>query len=97
MGEPEAEGRHDHWTQVKVKLYNAMINPFLLRFAQPCMSPGRATPDPNYVYDNEIDMVRWKTGPGSPLAIEMHGKPGPLTKKGDMEKGEDNKDRRMWR
>jgi len=74
-----------------------MNKPFLLRFAHSCVSPGRAMPDPEYVYDESIDMVRWLGSPDNPPAIQAHGKSGPMTKKSDVEKGDDTKDRRMWR
>lgn len=74
-----------------------MKRPFLLRFARPCMSPGRAPLDPEYAYDESIDMVRWLGSSDRPPAIEAHGKRGPMTKKADIEKSDDNKDRRMWR
>lgn len=75
----------------------AMIRPFLFRFAQPCLSPERAGKNPDYAYDESIDMVRWLGSPDCPPAIEQHGREGPITKKKDIEKGEDQKDRRMWR
>lgn len=75
----------------------AMIRPFLFRFAQPCLSPERAGKNPDYAYDESIDMVRWLGSQDCPPAIEQHGREGPITKKEDIEKGEDQKDRRMWR
>ena len=76
----------------------AMTKPFLLRFARPCLSPGRASMDPDYAYDESIDMVRWLGSPDRPPAIEADGPDDPpVTKKADIEKGDDNKDRRMWR
>jgi len=82
-----------------------MIQPFLFRFAKPCVSPERASRDANYVYDESIDMVRWLGSPDCPPVIEAYGsddpdegpKDPPITKKADIEKGEDQKDRRMWR
>lgn len=73
-----------------------MAKPFLLRFARPCTSPARASGQSDYAYDETIDMVRWLGDPTHPLAIRAHGNDGPTTKKADIEKGEDNKDRRMW-
>jgi hypothetical protein len=71
--------------------------PFLVSFAKPCVSPGRGSPNAEYVYDDEADMVRWTGHAAAPFAIDQAGTTGPVTKKADMEKGEDNKDRRMWR
>jgi len=76
----------------------AMIQPFLFRFAQPCLSPERASKNPDYVYDESIDMVRWLGSPDHPPAIVAYGPENPpMTKKKDIEKNEDQKDRRMWR
>lgn len=71
--------------------------PFLLRFARPCRSPSRVDKNPDYVYDDLNDIVRWLGRPDHPLAIMAAGEDGPKTKKADIEKGEDQKDRRMWR
>lgn len=71
--------------------------PFLFRFAQPCCSPSRAPQNPEYVYDYSTDLVRWVGREDRPPAIEASGPNGPTTKKHDIEKGEDSKDRRMWR
>lgn len=73
------------------------VEPLLFRFAQPCTSPGRATHSTEYEYDPEAQMVRWTGKMNRPFAIHEAGHPGPKTKKNDVEKGEDNKDRRMWR
>lgn len=71
--------------------------PYLLRFAKTCISPNRANLNSEYIYDHEADMVRWTGSPDFPVAISVSGQGGPKTKKADVEKGEDNKDRRMWR
>ena len=72
--------------------------PFLLRFAQPCQSPGRfIKPNPEYFYDHETSLVRWSNGADNPPAVIQSGAQPPQTKKADIEKGEDAKDRRMWR
>lgn len=71
------------------------MNPFLMRFAV----HRRVRPESenrDYFYDESVDMVRWKGEPDQPLAIDRHGNSGPSTKKKDIEKGEDQKDRRMW-
>jgi hypothetical protein len=70
--------------------------PFLFRFKKKCLSPNRAELDPSYCYDPSIDMVVDKqTDPPIPAIISPRV-PGPTTKKADLEKGEDKKDRRMW-
>jgi len=79
-----------------------MTKPFLFRFAQPCLSPERAPKNPEYVYDESIDMVRWLGSPDRPPVIEAYSRDGgpddpPTTKKCDIEKGDDQKDRRMWK
>jgi hypothetical protein len=71
--------------------------PFLVGFAKPCTSPGRAITNEEYSYDQTEDMVRWVGHADSPFAIDNSNSSGPMTKKADIEKGEDNKDRRMWR
>ena len=43
-----------------------------------------------------MDVVRWLGHPEHPLAIDTP-EARPTTKKADIEKGEDNKDTRMWR
>lgn len=73
-----------------------MIKPFLYRFAQKCLSPNRAQADPDYKYDEAVDMVRWLGDPDLPLAINVEGPKPPKTKKNDVEKGEDTKDQMMW-
>jgi len=73
-----------------------MNKPFLFRFAKPCLSPSRAQTRPDYFYDEETDIVRWLGAADHPPAIEIEGENGPPTKKCDIEKGDDNKDHRMW-
>lgn len=70
--------------------------PFLFRYAKQCVSPGRKQNNEVYSYDEELDMVRWLGADGHPVAIDMADAHGPMTKKCDIEKGDDNKDRRMW-
>lgn len=73
-----------------------MMQPFLLRFRKPCQSPSRGLADAFYYYDNEADVVvDGATNPATP-AIDSDRRPGPRTKKEDIETGEDRKDRRMW-
>lgn len=71
--------------------------PFLLQFARPCRSPSRGDKNPDYVYDDLNDIVRWLGRADHPPAIVAADENGPKTKKEDIEKGEDQKDRRMWR
>ena len=72
--------------------------PFLFRFAKPCLSPRRyAKPNEAYYYDESLGVVRWRNGADDPPAVIEAGNEPPQTKKCDMEKGEDNKDSRMWR
>jgi len=75
-----------------------MVKPFLLRFVRQCTSPTRANAKINndYQYDESMDMVRCVSTPMKELAIDSSLSNGPTTKKADIEKGEDNKDRLMW-
>jgi hypothetical protein len=73
-----------------------MNKPFLFRFKKICQSPNRTDIDDSYDYDPEIDMVIDKNTTPHVPAIESERTPGPTTKKKDIEKGEDQKDRRMW-
>ena len=73
------------------------MSPFLLRYARPCTSPGRHPPSEEIAYDESVDMTRLASAPGRPLLIDVPSAAGPVTKKCDIEKGEDQKDRRMWR
>ncbi len=75
-----------------------MVQPFLFRFARSCVSPSRAESSVDYEYDEVSDMVVWLGDPSHPPAITADGpRQPPKTKKNDIEKGEDTKDRRMWR
>ena len=73
-----------------------MTRPFLFSFARKCCSPSRIKSPQDYYYDEATDMVRFSGDPTHPLAISINGENGPQTKKCDIEKGDDNKDRRMW-
>lgn len=75
-----------------------MKKPFLMKFAKNCVSPKRVDIklDYEYEYDDSVDMVRSTSDPAKPLAIDIAANTGPMTKKADIEKGEDNKDRMMW-
>ncbi len=72
------------------------VTPFLLRFARPTQSPRSVTPSPNYYYDDQAQLVRWTGSPEHPPAVLLDNEEGPVTKKCDVEKGEDMKDGRMW-
>lgn len=72
------------------------MKPFLFKFAQKAGSPPESELGKDFYYDHEKDMLRSKKQPDNPLAIEVEGEDGPKTKKNDVEKGEDNKDRQMW-
>ena len=80
-----------------------MLNrPFLVRFAKPCMAPNRVPQNPEYLYDENVDMMRWLGSPERLLVIDAYllsdgPQDPPVTKKCDIEKGEDQKDRLMWR
>ncbi len=71
--------------------------PFLFRFKQPCSSPERAQPDDRFFYDHALDQVLVIVDGSIVPVIEADLSKGPTTKKGDIEKGEDVKDRWMWR
>ncbi|ACB75232.1 hypothetical protein [Opitutus terrae] len=74
-----------------------MATPFLLRYAKDCQSPGRVPKMSASYFDSDVDMLRASDLPGNPLLIEVPHLVEPKTKKADIEKGEDQKDRRMWR
>lgn len=73
------------------------MEPFLFRFARPCLSPGRAQARTDYIYDDTMDLVLWLGREDNPPAIDAAPEGGPPTKKADIEKGDDAKDRRMWK
>jgi hypothetical protein len=73
-----------------------MLNPFLFRFRQVCLSESRNLLDVTYRYDSEQDLVIDTLAGQNLPAIDSTRMPGPPTKKKDVEKGEDQKDRRMW-
>ena len=73
-----------------------MEDPFLFRFKKPCLSPKRAEPNHDFEYDPETaQTVTERDGQRVPV-IDTDLAAGPTTKKADIEKGEDQKDRRMW-
>ena len=72
------------------------IQPFLLRFKMECISPNRVTHDHEFFYDPELSLVMTIENGEKIPAIESKSNYGPTTKKMDIEKGEDQKDSRMW-
>jgi|GEM_PF-6403198 len=76
--------------------------PLLFRYKQGCCSPSRAGVQmkDEFRYDEDIQMaVTLEDGRWVPV-IEMQDdpkKPKPITKKADIEKGDDQKDERRWR
>lgn len=74
-----------------------MIEPYLFQFRRKCTSPRKFTLHSSYYYDERIDMVVDVENAPAVLAIVSNREPGPVTKKADIEKGEDEKDRWLWR
>lgn len=70
--------------------------PFLFRFKRECISPNRAVPDKEFYYDRELCQVMTTENGQVVPAIEAKKNNGPQTKKADIEKSEDQKDRWMW-
>ena len=69
--------------------------PFLFRFKKECVSPRRAVLIEEYRYDSSLNiMLTYENGCWIPA---MESRKPRRTKKNDIEKGEDQKDRRMWR
>jgi len=74
------------------------MKPFLLRYAKETGSPPQAELGSKYYFDPEDDLLHRRKHPDNPPAIEVDDDDdnGPRTKKHDVEKGDDNKDRQMW-
>lgn len=72
------------------------MKPFLLQFAEEAGSPPVSELGTEYYFDSEDDILRLRRDPDNPPAIDGNGRDPPRTKKNDVEKGEDNKDREMW-
>lgn len=68
--------------------------PFLFRFRKEVMSPNRAALDEKTSYDDGMDMMRVFENGKWIFAID--GAEKRKTKKCDVEKGEDQKDGRIW-
>lgn len=72
------------------------VQPFLFRFKRECLSPRRVVPDERFYYDQDTCQIM-TTENGRPIpAIESPDTEGLMTKKADIEKGEDQKDRQIW-
>ena len=72
------------------------IEPFLLRFKKEVISPSRAALNSDdESYNNSLDMMMVFEDGKWIFAID--GKKKRKTKKCDIEKGEDQKDNRIWR
>jgi len=70
--------------------------PFLFRFKKEVIGPTRAVLESNdEIYDDSLDMV--KVFEGEKWIFAIDGVEKRVTKKCDIEKGEDQKDERMWR
>ena len=72
------------------------VEPFLFRYKKECLSPNRVQHDERFYYDMELCQVMTiEDGHVIPV-IESRMENSLQTKKADIEKGEDQKDRRMW-
>jgi len=75
-----------------------MATPFLLRFKREVQSPNRKPDgDDAFVYDTSLDQVIYVENGVRIPAINSNCPKAPETKKADLEKGDDQKDKRMWR
>lgn len=70
--------------------------PFLLQFAKEAGSPPAEQLNSDYYFDPEDDLLHKKKSPDNPVAIEIEGESGPVTKKHDVEKSDDSKDDGIW-
>lgn len=73
-----------------------MVIPFLFHFKMRCESSSVNALGSGFDYDHISDMVYDGSALPPIPAIDSARNPGPITKKADVEKGEDKKDRRMW-
>jgi len=71
--------------------------PFLFRFMKECVSPSRITHDDNFYYDPDLSQVMTMENGNIIPAIDSKKNNGPPTKKADIEKGDDQKDKWMWK
>jgi len=74
----------------------AKNNPYLFRFKKECLSPKRIKANECFYYDQRLAEVMTTEGNHAKPLIEMEKYNGAVTKKADIEKGEDQKDRWMW-
>jgi hypothetical protein len=71
-------------------------DPFLLKFKKEVLSPRRHIVNEEYEYDEYLSMVIVvEAGLKMPAIYSKYGIP--MTKKEDLEKGEDAKDTLMWK
>lgn len=71
--------------------------PFLFRFKKECLSPRRITATNRYKYDDNLQMlVVIREGKLIPLVDSDDDDEPIVTKKADIEKGDDQKDSRKW-
>lgn len=68
------------------------VKPFLLRFAVP-RSPGTSARSQDIRYDVGLDLTVMDGPHGPTPIVNLPNFAGSMTKKGDIEKGEDQKDR----
>lgn len=69
-------------------------DPFLFRFKQNVVSPSRSACEEELFYDSSTDMMM--TFEDGKWILAIDGIKDPKTKKCDIEKGEDQKDGRIW-
>lgn len=69
--------------------------PYLFRFKKPVVAPRRAVQEEKYAYDQVADMMTVVENGKVIFAID--GAEERKTKKAEIEKGEDQKDGRIWR
>jgi hypothetical protein len=67
------------------------LRPFLLRFAV-VRGPERQTEPDGVYYHSDLDMTVLDSAEGPQLVIDLPDYAGALTKKQDLERGEDQKD-----
>ncbi|MFW9880752.1 MAG: hypothetical protein ACFFG0_47415 [Candidatus Thorarchaeota archaeon] len=73
-----------------------LVEPFIFRFKRECSSPKRIINPDKYIYDNNLQMLMTFENGTIIAVIDSKDNNGPTTKKCDIEKGEDQKDRRIW-
>lgn len=71
-----------------------MKEPYLFRYKQKCST--KQTNNEQLYYDDKVDMMMIVENGVAVPAIYNNSNIIPMTKKADMEKGEDSKDTVMW-